>query len=67
MPAYDHIYSPAMPPRLGPLFRAVRRGLLSVVRWNDARLARRIVGRLSLRQLADIGLSRENLEDRARR
>lgn len=45
--------------RAGAVFTAVHAGIAS---WNDGRSARKALGRLSDRQLEDIGLVRGDIE-----
>lgn len=41
----------------------LNRALAGLKAWNDARLTRRALSRLSDRELADIGLTRDSLLD----
>ncbi len=62
MAAFDLIQTPTPSPRLRRLPHQLRLAIASVVDWNDARLTRKSLGRLSPRELSDIGLHRGDID-----
>lgn len=49
-------------PRAGRLGRALAGSFASLAAWNDARVTRKSLSRLTARELDDIGLTRADIE-----
>ncbi len=62
MATFDISPAPIRPLGLRRAALVARRALDGIWAWNDARVSRAVLGRLSLHELADIGLHRGDID-----
>ncbi len=62
MAAYDTIPAPASALGVRRIPHLLRAGVASLLTWNDVRISRKAMRRLSQRELSDIGLERGDLD-----
>lgn len=62
MASYDHTRPVAGTAAFGGLFSAFTTAIAAIAAWNDARVTRHALDKLSDRELDDIGLTRGDID-----